>query len=298
MLLVVVLYAVLASTFVIAKYALETAAPFFLIACRMIVGGTILLGYYRLVRRETVFICPRDWPLFLKTALFHIYLAFIPEFWALRHLTSSKTNILYSSTPFIAAFLSYILLGQKLSFKKVVGMAIGLLGLMPVIVAQSGPEEIGPEFFRISRYEAVLAIAIVSASYAWFLVKRLMDRGYSLLVINGVAMLLGGVGALVTSALAEGLQPIPVYNFAAFVLWVSMLILVANVVVYNLYGWLLKSYSITFVSFAGFLSPLFGALFGWLFRSEHITWHYAVSFVCVAIGLYVFYQDELKSIVI
>ena len=62
-----------------------------------------------------------------------------------------------------------------------------------------------------------------------------------------------------------------------------------------LYGYLLKSYTTTFLSFAGFLSPLFGALYGWVFLSEKISWHFYLSCAIVFAGLYLFYQDELTQ---
>jgi drug/metabolite transporter (DMT)-like permease len=73
-----------------------------------------------------------------------------------------------------------------------------------------------------------------------------------------------------------------------------MLIVFANFIVYNLYGWLLRHYSLTFITFAGFLCPIFGAIFGWLFLNEKITWHYFASLICISFALYIFYSEEKK----
>ncbi|MCV5950917.1 DMT family transporter, partial [Escherichia coli] len=64
---------------------------------------------------------------------------------------------------------------------------------------------------------------------------------------------------------------------------------------YNLYGTLLKRYSATFMSFAGFTTPLFTALFGWLVLGEIVTWPFYVSFCIVLLGLVLFDQEELKQ---
>ncbi|MFH1461663.1 MAG: DMT family transporter [bacterium] len=295
MFLVVLLYAILASTFTIAKIALGFAKPFFLIGFRMILAGSIMLSFIYFFQKTKFKIKKCDWSLFIKVAVFHIYLAFIPEFWSLQYLTSSKTNLIYSITPFVAAVLSYFLLKEKLSLKKFMGMFIGFLGVIPIFLTQTDTREATMELFSISLPEFVLLIAVFSGAYAWFVVKKLMDKGYSLLMINGVAMFLGGIGALITSVFAEGIATCPIFDFWPFLGWTSLLVLVANIIVYNFYGLLLKRYSITFVTSAGFLCPVFGAFYGSFFLSEKITWHYFLSLAFIILGLFIFYKDEFKQ---
>ena len=294
MILVVLLYAILASTFVIAKIALSFAKPFFLIAFRMTVAGTLLLSYFWLFNRKNFYLNKKDLWLFFKVSLFHVYFAFIPEFWSLQYLSSSKVNLIYSATPFIAAVLSYFLLKEKLGLKKFTGMLIGLLGLIPIFMTQTDIREAGMQLLSISLPEVVLMCAVFSAAYAWFIVKELMGRGYSMIMINGVAMLLGGLLSFPTSFVIEGFGISPIFDFWPFLRWTLLLIFVANIVVYNYYAWLLKRYSITFVISSGFLCPIFGAFYGWFFLSELITWHYFASLACVMAGLYLFYRQEVR----
>lgn len=292
MILVVFLYAALASTFVIAKYVVSHAKPFFTIAFRMLIAGTFLTGYLYLKDRAACRINREDYCLFFKVALFHIYLAFILEFWALQYVSSVKTNIMYSSTPFIAAILSFFLLKEKLNARKWLGIVLGVLSLTPLFLI-SIPSEVETAAY-MSLPDVVLFCAVFSASYAWFLVKRLMSRGYQLPLINGVAMLGGGSGALITSLVFEGISESPVYAWEPFLKGMFLLILIANILVYNLYGYLLQRYSITFVSLSGLLCPLFGALFGWLFLQEPLSWHHAVSFIGFSIALYIFQGMDKK----
>lgn len=293
MIAVVLLYALLALTFIFAKNAVSFSSPCFLIGFRMIVAGLILLTYQCLILKQGLSIHKKDLWLFLKTALFHIYFAFILEFWALQYISALKTTLIYSATPFIAALLSYFILNELLSKKQIVGVVIGLFGLAPVIMASAEGMESTMEIAHISLPEIVLFAAVISASYAWFMVKELMNRGYNLGLINGSAMLIGGVLSLVTSALTEGISQ-PVHDWPNFLLWVGLLIVVANIIVYNLYGWLLRHYSITFISFSGFLCPSFGAFYEWFFMGGSVSWHYLASITLITIGLYVFYRDELK----
>lgn len=294
MFLIVLAYAILASAFTVAKTVLFYAKPFFVIGIRMTLAGTILLSFQYLVRRKRIIPKSEDISLFFKVSLFHVYFAFLLEFWALQKMDSSKVTLIYSITPFIAVALSYFLLSERLSRKKFGGMLLGFIGLLPILVLQHNPYE-GGEFLKISSREIVLLLAVISAAYAWFDVKRLIQRNYTLVMINGVAMFVGGVLALVTSGIIEGFSPSPIFEFWPFIGWLLLLIFLSNVVFYNLFGWLLKRYTITFLTFAGFLSPTFGAFYGWLFLGEVITWHYFLSLSVIAIAFYLFYCEEIKT---
>lgn len=295
MLLVVLLYALLASTFTIAKICLSYAKPFFLIAFRMIIAGSFMMGFLYFFKRKSFVIKKDDIWLFLQTSIFHIYLAFVLEFWSLQYLSSAKTNLIYSATPFVAAFFAYILLSEKLGIKKFTGMLIGFVGLIPIFLTQTDVREAAMELFSVSLPEIILLLAVISGAYAWFIVKRLLDKGYSLLMINGFSMFVGGLFALVTFFWFEGIESSPIFDLWPFLGWVSLLILIANIIVYNFYGWLLKKYSVTFVTSAGFLCPVFGAFYGYFFLSENITWHYFVSFAFICLGLFIFYREEIDN---
>jgi drug/metabolite transporter (DMT)-like permease len=58
---------------------------------------------------------------------------------------------------------------------------------------------------------------------------------------------------------------------------------------------LLRRFTATFVSFAGFTTPLFTAILGWFFLGETVTMSFYLSTIVVFSGLYLFYQDELQK---
>lgn len=290
MVLIVLLYALLASTFVFAKFSLDYAQPIFVIGFRMTLAGGLLLAYLFLFKKKSFKLRKADLPLFLRVAFFHIYLAFVAEFWSLQYITSSKANLIYSLTPFIAAGLSYFLLKERLSKRKLLGMFLGVMGIVPILISQGN----GTDFGSITLAEFILLVAVISASYAWFDIKKLMQKGYSLLMINGFAMIVGGLGAFATYYLTRDPEVPATSNFWEFFKYVSILVILSNVIFYNLYGWLLKRYTITFLTFCGFLSPLFGVFMGWIFRDEPISWAYWVSLSLITVALFIFYREELK----
>ncbi len=295
MITVAFLYAVLASTFIFAKKALAYARPFFLIGTRMLIAGSFLLGYQYFFNRKNFRIKKEDLWTFFRVSLYHVYFAYMLEFWALQYVSALKTTIIYSATPFIAAILAYFLLHERLSIRKVLGVIIGLCGIIPALLAQATGVEATLELHRISLPEVILLFAVISASYAWFIVSDLMKKNYSFGFINGVAMFAGGALSMITAVFTEGLAS-PVSHVGPFLGWLALLILCSNIIFYNLFSWLLKRYSITFLTFAGFLCPSFATLYEWLFMGGTITWHYFASLVLIILGLYIFYKDELKNI--
>src|SRR5579863_9886185 len=114
MVLILLLYLCMARTFTIGKLALVYVHPFFLITVRMIAAGLLLLGlqYFKEGRTPV----PRvHWGLFLQLAFFHIYCAFLPEFWALQYVSGAYACLIYSLSPFCTALLSYYFFATAIS---------------------------------------------------------------------------------------------------------------------------------------------------------------------------------------
>lgn len=296
MFLVFLLYALFASVFTVSKIGLEYTAPFFFVGSRMVLAGILLLGYQALFHRPTFQIKKADWGAFFGLALFNIYLTNMFEFWGLQYLTSFKTCFIYSLSPFASALLCMILFGEKISSKKWLGLIIGFAGILPVLLTQTTAEERGGQFFIFSWAELAVMGAAVCSVYGWILLKQLVqDKGYSPLMANGVSMLVGGLFALSHSYATESWHPVPVTDYIPFLICAFVLIIVSNLVSYNLYGWLLKRFSPTFMSFAGLSTPLFSASFGWFFLGEVVSWPFYLSLAIVSGGLVLFYQEEVKT---
>ena len=140
-----------------------------------------------------------------------------------------------------------------------------------------------------------MMVAICSV-YGWILLRQLVkDEGCTPFLANGFSMVVGGCFALTHSRLVENWNPIPVHgSLITFAECSILLIAISSIICYNLYGSLLKKYSATFISFAGFTTPLFTAFFGWIYLGELVTWPFYLSAVMVFAGLFVFYQEELQ----
>jgi drug/metabolite transporter (DMT)-like permease len=297
------MWASLALSFPLAKLSLGYASPAYVIGFRMVLAGLGLLlfqvvsGHFQEKKGAILPNNRKDWWALLRIALFNVYFAFVPEFWALQYLGSLKVTLLYASCPFWSALFSYFLESEKLCKTKKLALTVGLLGVVPTLLTNSAGEFTFKTLFSVSLPELVLLGAIISASYAWFEVKTLSARGYSILSVNGASMLLGGLFSFLHYFAFNPTSPIlPVDNFWSFLGIVSALIILSNVIFYNLYGWLLHRFSFTFLSFTGFLCPIFGTIYGVTFFGEHFYWLYLVGFLMTFAGLWLFYRSEHNKV--
>lgn len=297
MFFVILLYALFASVFTISKTGLEYAQPFFFVGVRMLMAGVILIGYlYFFNRKELRFNKAHIWRL-LQLAAFNIYLTNVFEFWGLKYLTSFKTCFIYSLSPFVSALLSFFIFSDKMSGKKLLGLLVGFAGFIPILLNQTSSEEQTGHFFFLSWAEIAVVCAAISSVYGWILLKQLVQENeYSPMLVNGLSMTIGGAMALFHSSLTETWDPFPVQAGGAipFIECAILLMIISNLICYNLYGHLLKQFSATFISFVGFTTPFFTALFGWFYLGEVVTWPFYVSSAIVFSGLLLFYQEELK----
>lgn len=264
----------------------------------MLFAGLVLLAYIAIRHKpKTLKIKASHIGGIALLALSQIYLTNILEIWAINNMASYKVCLFYSLSPFVSALVAFFLLKERMSYKKAVGMLIGFLGLMPIIFAQTQDEIRVGTFLGFTLAELAMLGAVVCSVYGWIMLKKVMeDYEYSPLVANGLSMTIGGVLALAHSYLAgEQWTPIPVTNLQPFIVYTLIMCLISNLICYNLYGYLLKRFTSTFMSFAGLVTPLFTSLFGFIWLQEIITWHFFVSMVLFAVGLFVFYREEMEA---
>jgi len=290
MLLVALLYLICASTFTISKAALAVSEPIFYTGVRMLAAGVLFLFYYWW-QRGSFKIKREHYPLFLGGVGVYIFGSYVADNVALKYVCTAKACFFYNLSPFITALFSYWIFRERMTFKKWLGMGIGFLGFVPMLIQQ----ECLPSTVR-GWPELLLLIAVVCSVYGWIIVRQLVKtHGYSPALVNGISMTGGGALALVTSWFLETWQPIPVTDGKQFLIYTLMIMVVSNLIFSTMYTNLLKVYTATFLSFAGFTAPMFAGVLGWFFLGERPAWDILPSTILVLFGLYIFYKEELKQ---
>lgn len=288
--LILLNYALWSSVFAIGKAAVLASSPLFFTAVRMLGAGVLLIGF-QLLRKKTVF--KINWKQLGALALFGflgIYAANVLEFWSLEKLPAAKVCFLYSLSPFLSAFLSYIHFKEKMTPKKWLGMALGIGAMLPVLMLQPG----GLKALGFLTWPDIAMFgAVVASVYGWMWLRiSLRENAIPTPTANAIGMLLGGLMAYATSFFLEGAWPVS--DTKIFFSGLAWIILISNIICSNVYGFFLKRYTLTLLSFAGLLSPVFASLSSWLILGEPVSPLIISCSGVILFALWLIYSEELK----
>jgi drug/metabolite transporter (DMT)-like permease len=297
LLLILILWASFAISFPLGKLILDLGIPpLDLISIRMTLAGACMLGWLRFNDKNYVKKMPQLKGLFaslVKISLFHIYLNFLLEFWALQYTDPIKASLIFSISPLVTGILSFFILKERLKPLQILSIFIGFCStalLLPI----KGTTPINTS---LQLPDMALLASVTMSAYAWFEIKKLLDKGFSLLFINGVAMMIGGGMATAHRLLTVGIchyYKTPQATSAYALIFI--VIIFSNFIGYNLYGFLLKKYSPTYLSLSGVLCPIFVTLFSALIYGTEIlsAWH-AASFALSCFSLWLFHSEKKLS---
>lgn len=304
MILILILYFCLACGFAFGKAALTYMPPLLFVGIRMLIAGILLVGYQFFFKKERLRIEPQDRSLFAGMCLFHIYGAYVLEYWAMQYVSSFKASLLYNLSPFVTALLAYLFCREIMTRRKWLGLIVGCIGMLPTLMESEPQESTGGTLSGMSLAECALIGSVICAALGWILMKKLVQaNAYSPVMVNGISMVVGGGMALLTSFIFEVWPNVWVHTDQQLIFspglmtalfYMFLLILLCNIISYNLYGILLCSHSATFLSFAGFLTPLFTAALSSFFFGQSPSIWFFVSVAIVGYGLYLFYGEELR----
>lgn len=293
---VLAMYALFSLPFTFGKAALQYVQPLFFVGTRMLVAGSIMLGYQYCFDRSRFVLHKKDWSLFAQAIVFQMYIMYVCQYWSLQYMTSGKSALIFALAPFITALCAYFICAEKMTTKKIIGLSIGFAGFLPVLLTDSAQEHALKHFGLFSIAELAALIAVFGYAYGWIIAKKLInERGYAPMMINGVSMFFASFLTLGTSPFIDVWNPLPYTDTWQLIKYVVLLVVISNMICYNWYVSLLRKYTATFVSFAGFTEPMFVAAYSWVLLGEVVTWDFYLSLCIIFIGLYIFYQEELRQ---
>ncbi len=289
---VIILNFLFAVNLLLRKSILNCTQPIFFQGVRLTGAGCVLLGYLYLYHRNELRFSRQDIWLFAQASLFFSYLSYLLAVITLDDFSSARYAFMSNLNPFITAIISNFYLHERLNRKEIASLCIGFIGFLPLLFVGQRSNIASVNFLSIPAL--ILFVSSVTYAYGWIVVSQLVSRRhYSPILVTGIAFFSGGMATMLTSFIFEGwfLAP-PVTNIFKFTTYVVAIIFISEVVASNMYAALLRRYSATFLSFAGFLYPVFSAILGWLFLQEQITLNFLISAMIVGLALYIFYLSE------
>lgn len=250
------------SSFMAIKVAIQDVPPITVAALRIVLAAAALLVYLRVMGHRLPS-SPRIWWFFTLIGFFNCTLPFILIPWGEGAIDSGHAAILMASGPLMALFMGHFATrDDRFTLFKLIGVVIGFAGVVVVI----GLGALGGEGDSIWRQLAVMAAA-GCYGVAGTITRRV--RGVAADVLTTGVVLSSAVTILPVSLFVD--QPWTLTPSQATVWALLWLGLFPTAIAYVLRFRLIGLVGYTFVSFGGYLVPVFGVLWGVALLSEPVT---------------------------
>jgi len=267
------------------KVAIADIAPLTFRTLCLGLGSGVLFAFLRASGQPLA--VPRDqWQRLAVLAFFNITCWNILVVFGLAQLPSGRAAILAYTMPAWAIPLSVLLLGERLTARKLLGLALGMAGMALLV---------WDEFHRIQG-APLGALLVLGAAFAWA-IGTLLQKKYPvrapLAAYTAWLMLLGGVPIYAGALLLED------FSKLADVSLISALGAAYNVLLafaWAHWAWikLATSVSVTVFSLSMLVIPVVGVFSGMLFLGEQPGWpeYTALAFVLGSLATVVVPQKK------
>jgi drug/metabolite transporter (DMT)-like permease len=254
----VLLAAIWGGSFLFVRMAVGAIGPLWLTELRVGLAAIAMLIYARAAGFE---LNPaRNWRAYLVLGILNTALPWGLYAWSGKHINASYMAILNAAAPWFAAVCGAIWLGERLNWRKSLGLALGMLGV--ALLVGFGPIAASTEVGL-----AVLACIAATACYA-------LAGVYVKLRASGLAPRALTVGSLIAASVVvmpflPAPPPASAFSLQVF-LAVLGISLVCSAAAYLIYFRLVANVGPTKTFTVTFLIPVFGTLWGALFLDEPV----------------------------
>jgi len=263
--------------FVAGKIGVTDCPPLILLTARFSLAGILILGITALRGEAWSSLTWRDAAIFaiLGVANNALYLGL--GYTGLQTVSAGLGGLVVSANPVFTAVLAAAFLGEALTWRKVMGLLLGIAGVGFIVWHRMsvGTDDWHGILFTLASLASIVAGTI--------LFKVLAPKG-SLWVGNGVQNLSAGMVLLPFAfTLADVGDIVPSARLlGAF----AFLVLGGSILAYLLWFHLLKVCGATAASAYHFLMPPLGMLFAFLVLGEHVEFRDLLGIIPVALGIY------------
>jgi drug/metabolite transporter (DMT)-like permease len=122
-----------AASFIATKVALAIVPPLTVVMVRLAISALCFLAWF-LIRRKGISIeSPRDWGRLVLLSLFGTGLHYSIQTIGLGYTTASNGSLYAVTGPITITIIAFIFLGEKITFKKLAGIILAIIGVLVVM---------------------------------------------------------------------------------------------------------------------------------------------------------------------
>ncbi|WP_085507068.1 DMT family transporter [Thalassobacillus devorans] len=270
--LLVTTTSLMGSSFAVGKIGLNYVSPLLLVGLRFTIAGFIMAVSVFLLKRQH----PKrakEWVQMVVVGFFQTAAVMGAIFLSLRTITAGESSILTFTNPLLVVLFGTIFMGMKYRLMQWGGVAVGFLGVFITLGASLDIQQPGTLLGMMSA---------VSWAIATLLMKK-WGQAFDTWVLTAYQMLFGGIILLAGSAVMEQ-STFVVTPLSIFILiWLAIM---ASIVQFAIWFYLLKREDPGKVSAFLFLAPLFGVIFGWLLLNEQLHFSTLIGGSLILAGIY------------
>lgn len=269
--LVVLTTALMGSSFAIGKIGLSYSTPLLLVGLRFFLAGVIMATAVLLLRIPH----PKRFSQWIKIAVIGFFqTAGVMSciFVSLRTITAGQSSILTFMNPLLVVIFGTIFMKLSYSPRQWLGVILGFIGVFITLGGQLS--------FQIGTLLAFLSA--VSWAIGTLIIKK-WGGEFNTWLLTAYQMLFGGIILLISSFILENPSFEINASSVAILLWLAIM---ASIVQFAVWFYLLHKGDPGKTSAFLFLAPFFGVLSGWLLLDEMINWHVTIGGICIFTGIF------------
>jgi len=264
------------SAFAAAKIAVRDCPPLTLLTIRFLIAGVLMLGIAAFSRRGRP-LQGRDLASLILLGVLNNALYLGLSWSGMTTVSSAFTAVLISTNPLLIGVLAGPVLGERLTWRKLLGLCLGLVGVAVVLRSRlTGMQE--------DMHGTLLVTGGLVALVAGTLLYKRLKPAAGLWTSTGIQSLAAAAALLPFALMNESLSDARLT--ASLLASMAYMIVAVSMGGYYLWFMILSRASATSASALHFLMPPLGLLFGWLVLREPVSWLDLLGIVPIAFGIW------------
>ena len=260
--LYVLLCLIWGSTWLVIKVGYGGLGPFNVAAVRFLVSGLVLTPLVPLLGAKWP-ASRTEWTLIVWVGLVLFGADYGLIYWGEQFLDSGMTSILFALLPLVTIGFAHLYVpGDRITARKLAGTVLAFVGIVALFGdrVRLDPAGLGPMLAIVASTVCAAAAGVATKRHGTHLHPA---------ALNAPAMLIGAAALAVASIVAgDGLQlPQDSATWAA----VMYLAIAGSVVTFLIYFSLLKTWTVTSLSFISVFTPAIALILGFVFLDERPT---------------------------
>lgn len=276
------------STWLFIKLGLEDLPPITFAGIRFVIACAIL---FVLIRARGIRLPAngRDWWLLASTGVLSFSLNYGLVFWGEQYISSGLAALLQSTLPaFGLVFAHFHLPGERMTWSKIFGVVLGVLGVAVVFsnqLAIAGGKALAGSI--------ALVLSAMFAAYSNVLVKA-HGRKLEPAILAAGQMFFGLIPLLLIGIPLEG-NPFTFRWTPIAVLSLLYLAVVGSVIAFMLYYWLVHNMDVTKSMLIALVTPVVAVVLGMVVLGEDLSWRTVAGGVMIMAGVRFVTRISLSS---